>query len=125
MASLQGGRSLTQKNFHHIGCLRTTPSCIPAIGKLPLNPGLSTSRPKDISIRDGGMLRVPFVERQFYKVDLPKLQDTNSWLNSTDQDSRCPKYSQSEMHKLLLLLMPPDRKKPDQGPRNSSWQRTK
>ncbi|GFU86452.1 hypothetical protein TNCV_1418041 [Trichonephila clavipes] len=26
---------------------------------------------------------------------------------------------------LLLLLMPPDRQRPDRGPRNASWQRAK
>ncbi|GFY15379.1 hypothetical protein TNCV_1571901 [Trichonephila clavipes] len=34
------------------------------------------------------------------------------------------KFDVKEIH-LLLLLMPPDRQRPDQGPRNSSWQRAK
>ncbi|PRD28055.1 UNVERIFIED_CONTAM: hypothetical protein NCL1_33592 [Trichonephila clavipes] len=34
------------------------------------------------------------------------------------------KFDVKEFH-LLLLLMPPDRQRPDQGPLNSSWQRAK
>ncbi|GFY09657.1 hypothetical protein TNCV_381521 [Trichonephila clavipes] len=74
---------LTRKNFHHMGCLPNSHRSHSSqrIKKLPLNPGLTTSRLRYISTGDGGTRSISQRRQAFHHLSPSILAELRFYLS--------------------------------------------